>query len=356
MTENVQFRKAYYFPQSSDIPEDMLRILRPTGREQFDGDCLDDHFYPDGTPVSDRLITPDKAALILGTAVPWEYAKIEPYYSKAAATEVYHHMSRLFPSRTDPFAERQMMDGFQVQVGSHTFAIPDYTNEPIIVVPDVSPNDELWENNRIPVYVLQRVRLYMALIRCHDINQNYPLAGIYVVRIKGNLTADLDFRWIESDPPRENAILQSVLKVLDRRAQAGLLLIPETVIIPKRNWGEIHETQKDEADKICDDNLHDMIAKYMSVRSQRKTLERQSRQLKEEEDAIAASLVNLIQDAKSGTVEDPVLGTKYSIQHKKSAVRARKITPELVRLFAPEFSMAIVHDSSVKGRVDIDVI
>ena len=79
--------------------------------------------------------------------------------------------------------------------------------------------------------------------------------------------------------------------------------------------------------------------------------------MKAEEDAIAARLVNLIPNAKMGKVVDPYVNKTYTIRHNKSRDSSPRITPALIRTFAPEFSgFAIITNENAKGRVEIDAV
>lgn len=333
-------------------------LMRPIGSERLNCDCLNNFFYSDGQPAQDigSMLLVSHAAQILGTPVPWEYAHLERYFSRSAATTVYLYMARVRKNWVNPFAESEAMDGIRVQLGQHTFAIPDYTVNPIIVIPDSSQNDELWEDNKIPVWALQQTRLYMALARLHDTAKEHILPGIHVVRLSGNLDADMHIRWIASDPTREDAVLKAVWNVLDKRAASGQPVLPAPAVLPKKVWSEIKETRKEESENVVSNALHELIGQYMLLRSQRKALEHKSKALKEEENAIGASLIGMIQDAEMGYVIDTDLNLKYTVYHKASPKRTPKITPALIRLFAPECSFAIQKDENAKGRVDISVL
>lgn len=350
-------RFQHYFP-GCNAGDKFAQLMRPCAEERFPGiECQSEVFWPHGVAENPRpdCVYPYQAAQILGTGVPWEYTHLDQQYAKGAAKATYMYVCRLFPDKDNPFAEAEKMDGFIIHRDGWQYVIPEYHTNPIVVVCDSTLNDELWEDHGIPIYVLQQVRLYMALIREHDVVGKYQLPGIYVVRVTGNTPADITFRWITADVAAENALLHVIDNMIARRISLGQPIVPEVNELPRRNWREIKEEKQSEAYVVEDDTIHAVIAEYMAIRSQRKTFEKKAKKLKEAADVIALKLANMIQNSERGVLEDQNNGVVYSVEHVPKAHKEIDIKPDHIRLFAPEYEYVITQ-SNGGGTVKIDVL
>lgn len=342
------------------IPAYVENFFKPSIAEKYGfyaGEVEKNAFHPNGEPV-EVVPSPFYAANILGIPVSYEYATIEPEFSKAAAIPVWKYMQSVYGVHS-PFADgASLADAMVVQRNGYTYQFPAFeldgnrVKPPVLVVADVPQNDEDWMENRIPYSLLVSCRLYCALIREFS---GISVSGIHVVRITGNLTVDMSFRWIPSDIADENRILAACDRVLSQRAADGAPLIPAIITAEERNWRQIIQEREDSAMRIQDHDLHDKIKEYMGIRSQRKAVEEQIKMLKASEDAILLQLASHMLDAEAGELQAADGKHIYRITHSKSTSR-EKITPSLIRAYAPEYISCIKMKEEVLGKVDVDVV
>lgn len=354
--KNRMMRLQHHFP-GCQIDAAFIELLRISTEERFPGmTCVSNLFFPDSKVLEadKRSVYPFQAPFVLGTQIPWEVAHFEPYYSRACAKAAYAYLCRVM-NKVNPFSEEDRIDGFVIERQGWQYVIPEYITNPMLIVPDTFETDEYWEDGNIPIYILQQVRLYMALIREHNVSGKYNPSGLYVIRVKGNLTSEMDIRWIPSDPRREDALLRTADRVIAQRIAAGQAPVPEMKVLPKRDWKEIKQKKIEGFFVIEDDAAHDNLREYMALRSLRKELEKQSKDMKRQEDALALKIASQMPNAQNGTVNDPLRKRTYSIRHTPSVKRPLTLKPEHILAFAPEYAFAIT-EGFRKGRVEVDVL
>ncbi len=361
----LNYRLTQYFGSANNLKQEYATYLKKTAYEQVNKPICEKAFLANGQPSynvdMDNVIYPSQAGYLLATPIAWEFANIEPEYSESASKAVWQYLKNWL-NIDSPFSRGEdYADGYLIERDGYKYMIPLYdttpSNEvisPYLVIADVPEDDEYWENNQIPIWILHQARLTMALIKEHS--GNLSLAGMYIVRVSGNLTADIDIRWIPSNTKMERDTLARCDSVIASNLSQNKYSVPPIEVMDKRNWAEIMQERIDTADEVCDDALYEDICTYMAIRSERKTLEKESADIKKQEDAIAIQLASEILDSESGEIENPADSRIYTVKHSKSRTYTPKITPNLVRIIAPEYSDAITVNETVKGRVDIDVL
>lgn len=321
-------------------------------------------FYPDGR--AERLETmtvyPWQAPYILENQIPWEFHNIEPGYSQAASKTGFQWIHTTQDIR-NPFDCNCLGDGIIIQRDGYQFAVPflaDFQGNdiiPVLSIADSLADDEYWEGNAIPTFVLSHARLQMALLReaIAQLWPNHVVKNMVIVRIAGNLEADVKMRVLLANPTREDAILHQVDKRLSTMIARGEFSFSGN-IAAKRNWKEERESVIAGAN-ILDGNMYDTIAAYMALQSKRKALEAESKAMKAREDTIALQMADLIGAAGKGTLMDSASGKSYTVSHKRLAQRSPKISASIIRLRFPEFaSSAISEERNIGGRVDVSVL
>ena len=363
-----------YFPGADSISESLaqktMQLIHQTYEETPAPASSDSHklcprmFYPDGRVESPAPMTvyPWQAPYILGNQIPWEFPHVEPWYSRAASKTGFQWLHAT-QDICNPFDYNTLGDGILIQREGYQFAVPflaDFQGNhiiPVMCLADSPANNEYWEANAIPTFVLSQVRLQMALLReaVSQLWPNYTVRNMIIVRIAGNLEADTKMRIYLSNPTREDSVLHQVEKRLSDMIAQGEYNLSGNVT-SKRDW-QVEQANMIAGANFLDTELYDTIAAYMALQSERKALEAETQAMKAREDTIALQMADLIGNAGKGQVKDCENGRIYTVSHKRLAQRTPKISAAIVQLHSPEFADSAISEKRVfGGRVHVSVL
>lgn len=329
-----------------------------------------DAFTPDGYPVTTKPDTIYPALLYrtIGIPVSESLTEIEPEFRRTASVAALKWLEKVLHRESHQWD----FDGLNIQ---HTidgevinFCFPttwvkhkiDNTHAEFCAVlpfPDTFLNDEDWECGMIPQYAEQQAQL---LLWCH---QQYalmhpgtlPAGKAFLVRIKGNISADCTVRTVSYDPKKAMRILNKIHKAVVASKANGTGLTDNLVTIPKRDWKDEKQRDLDDAYCIEDPAYYELLGKYMEARSTRKRLEAEAEEVKEQMQTLAITLASQTSVAgKRGELTDG--DTIYAVTHTPKRFTQPKISADLLRQLAPEHADAINVSSTPRGRITIEVL
>lgn len=331
-----------------------------------------DCFYADGKPVvfNNSLIYPCYAPYYLGIPVPSSMENVPSRFSRCASLAAMQWLEKLFD---DGIIEKKHFDGgvFVKEINGtpFQFCFPattlHYTSSAltgnqgkraaVITIADVSENNEIWEKGTIPYFAEVQARL---LQWCWD-NGNMPMetrpTDCFIVRITGNTPGDITVRTVRHDPAKNEALVQRLCQKIQGKANPAA---ENRVVIKQASWQERKQNEYDNAYTIDDESTYKLVKKYMETRTLRKTLEKQSKQIKDEMDSIAVQMAAETGQgtlySASGTVTDSSQKFRYVVMHTKKQQRAPTVSAGLVQQFYPEYTKFIRTDEIERGYIAIE--
>lgn len=329
-----------------------------------------DAFTPDGYPVNAKPDTIYPALLYrtIGIPVSESLTEIEPEFRRTASVAALKWLEKVLHGSTSHWAFnglnfQYIIDGdpinfcFPTTSVMHTIDASHAEYCAVIPLPDTFLNDEDWECGMIPQYAEQQAQL---LLWCH---QQYalihhgtlPADKAFLVRIKGNISADCTVRTVSYDPKKAMRILNKIHKAVVANKVNGTGLTDNLVTIPKRDWKDEKQRDLDAAYCIEDPAYYELLGKYMEARSTRKRLEAEAEEVKEQMQTLAIALASQTSVAgKRGELTDG--DTIYAVTHTPKRFTQPKISADLLRQLAPEHADAINVSSTPRGRITIEVL
>lgn len=330
-----------------------------------------DVFYADGRPVERNPDTlyPYYAAQYLKYTVPSSYLEVVPGYSKAAAVAAIRWLEKLLPNAA---CEKRHFDGeeFEKSVNGEDFLFcypqtiltygeaADRQQVVVVPFPDTRENNDDWENGTLPSYAEAVARMMLWCIRnapSATMRQILPRKAM-IVRITGNTPGDIQIRTVSADAKKEDALIKRLCRNV--AAAKNMSVAPEEAgqVMQQQQWFEKKEQEREDAFHVDDPNYHELIGRYMSAASHRKSLEAEVKELSGEMNRIAFSLASKVsKNTRSGTVTKD--GMTHSVFHTQKRSRSSNtVSAELVRQFYPEYA-EYIHDNTIpRGRVTIEAV
>lgn len=328
-----------------------------------------DAFYSDGYPVAEKPYTvyPSLLHRIIGIPVSEYLSEISEDYRRKASVAAIQWLEKVLDARleTHGFNGLSFQSLFDNEMIDYTF--PDthilchngstYENCAVLPFPDTHNNDGDWEYGAIPLYAESQAQLLLWCSRQYAAQHpEYTACNqAFLVRIKGNLSVDNAIRTITYDPQKVRRILQRIAKAHAAATAAGTSLAKPPVTIPKCDWKAEKQADLDDAYHLDNQDLYDLLGRYMNARSIRKSLERQAEEIKAHMDCIAIDLASQTSLSVSrGEIE--VNDMVYSVIHSPKRNYPPTISAELVRQFAPQCAEHIHVSSIPRGRITIEVL
>lgn len=327
---------------------------------------LRDAFYADGTPKkrNENTVYPLYAAWYLGTPIPEAFMSIESSYSIKAAQAAISWAMALHGL---PYTGGEMQNGlsFDCSFCNHNFTVnfpvsechlPD--NSIIIPIADTFRNDDGWGQSAVPPYVEQYARFLLWCHTCYA-NENPDTLEVpqkaLVVRIIGNLSADVSICTIYADEHKDAKMAERVFRAFTKAQENGMNPLEMVSVQKEIPWQERRETELKEAYQTDDPELYQLIQSYMMARSKRKEMEAADKRLKAEADAIAIALAAQTEaDADRGKLADN--GECYVVRHTHARVSNPAISSNLVYQFAPQYAADVCDTTEGKVSVVVDVL
>ena len=320
---------------------------------------------------ADIFIIPREIPKWLNTAMPGALLDIEPSYSRSACKSALNYggdfllAESLSAAEQPPFYKRIVGFHFGYAANGESFpvafpcALIDEKIYPIIAVADTWRNDAAWENGAVPLYVSQQADFLMWAIRYFMANiepGRFTLASsnTLVVRIIGNLPTDCSVRLVLGNAAREESVAKRVFRAVSRYRQQGIAF-PEA----NRTVEAPYKEQLANLPVIEDEDLHELIGRYMDKRALRKALEAQGKSMKERQDAIAYILSEKIPAGKGSCVFTLSDGKTARVSHVikgRRPVTSDSVTPGMILQYAPEAAHCVLCSDAVDWKVSIDAV
>ena len=365
------------------IPEAISKRLDTSGLsrtlfgampEAIDSDCLvKDVVHADGTPVvhNSAVIYPRYTGWYLGTPIASTYLDVKDGYRFTAAKAAIKWIRALLPDVTSPEPKHYNGETITISMGGEDFkfCVPDTCvsfirhpggeeTVPVIAFPDTRDNDEDWSNGCIPLHVEQQALLTLWLLQTSYENHRRSSSPTraFVVRITGNTAGDIVIRTVKSDTRKISTLLTRVCKAVSKARANGIDPLQNMKKVEMDTWFEKKAEDRSMAYQVNDDNFRELLRKYMSARSERKTLEAQSDALSEQMKCIAIELASMTScNAKTGSlIVSP--DKKFTVTHSVKSTREPTISAKLLQEFYPELTDVVSTTTTPRGKVDINVI
>lgn len=334
-------------------------------------DSEKDCFTADGTPVhyDPNYLYPVYAAWYMGTPIPSSYLDVNQGYRKTAALAAIEWIAKLLPEATGFSARHHNGQKMTAEVNGQltTFCWPDTHVElsgsygsieiPVIPFPDSRDNEDDWSDGCTPTYAELQARMTLWLCNEAYAKGLRPTCAemVYLVRITGNTASDVTVRAIKADPKRDKQMVSRIVRAAEKARAAGT----DPVLNLKRHeqlcWLDKKNEERAEAYVIDSAEFHELLGKYMEVRSNMKAKEMEKKAISDEMDSIAIHLASQTSsDALKGVLEDK--GIHYSVTHTKKNSRSATISANLVRQFYPEHIDLVRTNTIPRGRIEIEVL
>lgn len=339
-------------------------------------DFLQDHFYADGFPkvYDPDVLYPAYAAMYLGYPIPQTHLSVSRKYSHCASLAAADWLLKILP---DPYCDTRHLDGekFTAQVNGkdYNFCFPvltvtyrckgSMTQAAVLPYPDSRENSEEWTEAVVPSYVEAQARF---LLWCY--RQSVALGRrvtcpnqVLAVCITGNApgdnqtSSDIKVRTITGNASAEDALVKRICRAYDKARATGADPAAATNIRAQAPWYEQKEAERANALHIDNADLHEVLQKYMTARSTRKSLEDKSDAIKDEMDSIAYTLAAMTNtDSPRGTVrfDDKV----FYVTHTPKRFRSASVNADLVAQYYPQYMDCVAQNSAARGRITIDTL
>lgn len=335
------------------------------------GDTIPDAFYPDGTPThyDDNEYYPCYLAHYLGTTMPSDLLNMTDGFRRSAARSAIRWIHAVLPDVTSQMPKHINGECVAIQHNGevYSFLIPDisvtYTESgcsvtcPVLPFPDVRGNGEAWEDGCLPSHAEEQALLTLWLCRAsyEDGKRSTCPEKAFVVRITGNTPSDIQIRTVSADTARMERLIRRLFKVLENSSTKNQAAIGNVDVQESLSWRDKKQEAQNQAYLFCDEANRQKLRQYMALRSDRKALDAQAQEMKNEMDEIALRLASMIPDAASGTVTD---GSRiYTIKHSPKARKQATISADLLMQFFPDLASEVIsYATTEKGQVSIRVI
>lgn len=327
-------------------------------------------FSPDGFPVDCKADTVYPALLyrLIGTPISAYLSEIEKEYRSTASVAALKWLEKVLGRKDIYWYSDGLHFEYEFLGEKIKFCFPTTTiayeinssplQAAVIPLPDSHNNDPDWESGMIPQYAEQRAQL---LMWCHhQYAEQFPrlhteLNHTYLVRIKGNLAVDNTIRTVTYNPAQAERLVAKICKTVVACRTAGKPMYDNLVEIPKTDWKKEREQDLEDAYRIEDPALYEILQKYMEARSTRKTLESQAEAIKEQMHTLAITIASTTAtDSRSGRLTEG--SNTYSVTHTPKRSAAPTISADLLRQLAPDHIDAIRVSTIPRGRITIEAL
>lgn len=332
---------------------------------------IPDGFYPDGKPVSENpdFLFPCYAPFYLGTPYPSTLASVPDGYSRTAAIAALEWLEKTLEN---PLINRKHFDAevLTATIDGNTYQVafpntivrfvdgdPNYAvayrerYAAVVTIADVSDNNQDWEDGTIPFYAESQARFLLWSWDMKYGDMDECPTDCFVVRITGNTPGDITVRVVHADPQKDSTVVKRICKRMAGKSPAEI----SGNIRNQGTWFERKEQERQDAYVIQDEEFYELVRSYMEVRTLRKTLESESKKLKEQMDAIAIRLASMTgTDRMSGQVQDTANGRSYKVGHMAKRVQSVTVSPDLIRQYYPEHASCIHINEVPRGRITIE--
>ena len=369
-------------PDSISDKINQSHLFPDVTNEKLEDWYLADSFYADGHPTEKMpdVIYPAFAPYYLQQYIPSTYLELSRSYCRTAAVSAVRWLEKILPAA---MADLTHFNGevFEEYVGTekNTFIFPNLTisyfpnptatvydlikkTAAVLPFPDTRENDDDWEGATVPSYVESQARLLLwCWKKTEELGRHEEIpTTCYVVRITGNTPGDVQVRTIHSDPVKENALVERMIRNIARAKKQGNDLSQQPCIREQLKWYEAKEQNIESAYHIENEEFYDLVRQHMLLVSHRKTCEAEAKAISQKMDSIAVSLAAYTStDAKQGTVTGKDIygwNKVYTVTHKRRNTQQPTISAALIRQFYPEHIDCITTSDIKRGRIKIEAV
>ena len=328
-----------------------------------------DAFTPDGYPVCPEpyVIYPSLLYRTIGIPIAETVLAVEEDFRRKASLAALKWLEKVVGTKSLHWSFNGLRFQYDLHGTSVDFCFPDtvilcYNEDTVqnymaLAFPDTKHNDSDWERGLIPRYAENQAQLMLWCSRRYaEICPEYlPAEKAFLVRIKGNLSADVTVRTVEYNEKLANQILLKIYRAITTANASSTTYHEKLVTIPKADWKEEKQTDLENAYRIDTPDFHALLGDYMKARSTRKGLEADAEAVKNQMAGIAYTLAAQIPDGFA-RAEYEDAGAVYAVSHAPRRKTAPRLSADLLRQLAPEYADAIHVSTTPRGRITIEVL